>query len=127
MQIHKLDHVNVRTARLDAMIDWYTDILGMRSGKRPDFSFAGAWLYAAESPVVHLVGVEGEDAGVGSEAALKLEHFAFAATGAALFEQQLQSRGVPYERTAVPSAGLVQYHIRDPDGNHVHVDFPDNE
>lgn len=126
MQINKLDHVNVRTARLDAMVDWYTDILGMRSGKRPNFSFPGAWMYAAESPVVHLVGVEG-DAGVGSEATLKLEHFAFAASGAARFEAHLQSRGVHYERSAVPSAGLVQYNIWDPDGNHVHVDFPDDE
>ena len=42
MQIGKLDHVNVRTNQLDAMIGWYTDVLGMRTGARPDFPFPGA-------------------------------------------------------------------------------------
>ncbi|MGQ7847176.1 VOC family protein [Granulosicoccus sp. 3-233] len=126
MQIKKLDHVNVRTAQLERMIDWYTDVLGMRSGKRPDFPFPGAWMYAADSPVVHLVGVDGE-AGVGSETTLKLEHFAFSASDAGRFEAHLQSRGIRYERAEVPSANLVQYNVWDPDGNHVHVDFPADE
>ncbi len=44
MQIHKLDHVNIRTSRLSEMVDWYRDILGLSSGKRPDFPFPGAWV-----------------------------------------------------------------------------------
>ncbi|MEJ2178651.1 MAG: VOC family protein, partial [Gammaproteobacteria bacterium] len=56
MQIEKLDHVNVRTTQLDAMIDWYTNVLGMRIGDRPDFRFPGAWMYTGEAAPVHLVG-----------------------------------------------------------------------
>jgi NADPH:quinone reductase-like Zn-dependent oxidoreductase len=41
MQIEKLDHVNLRTTQLDSMIDWYSNVLGMRSGDRPDFPFSG--------------------------------------------------------------------------------------
>mgnify|MGYP000188652562 CR=1 FL=1 len=56
--LKKLDHVNVRTARLDAMIAWYGEMLGMNTGPRPDFDFPGAWLYAGDNAVIHLVGVD---------------------------------------------------------------------
>lgn len=126
MQIKRLDHVNVRTTQLDAMIAWYTDVLGMRSGDRPDFTFPGAWMYTTEAVAVHLVGVDGE-AGVGSEVPLKLEHFAFSATGSKRFEEHLQARGVRYKRVEVTSFKLVQFNLWDPDGNHIHVDFPAEE
>jgi catechol 2,3-dioxygenase-like lactoylglutathione lyase family enzyme len=44
MQVTKLDHVNVHTANLDTMVEWYGRVLGMRSGERPPFPFPGAWL-----------------------------------------------------------------------------------
>ncbi|MEM8973655.1 MAG: VOC family protein [Pseudomonadota bacterium] len=126
MAIRQLDHVNVVTANLDGMVAWYEAVLGLRSGPRPDFPFGGAWLYVGDSPVVHLV----EDTGqirTGSEAALKLEHFAFSATDATAFEKTLTEYGDPFKRAEVKGAGLVQFHISDPDGNHVHVDFDLNE
>lgn len=123
MPIHALDHVNLRTTRLDAMIAWYADILGLPSGTRPDFGFPGAWIYAGERPVVHLIGVE-EGEPTGSEVELKLEHFAFSATGLAAFETHLKERGERYRRSDNPLTGLVQMNVWDPDGNHIHVDFP---
>ena len=123
MQLGKLDHVNVRTTQLDTLIDWYTDVLGMRAGDRPNFSFPGAWMYAGESAAVHLVGVDGAP-GVGSEAELRLEHFAFSATGRAQFEAKLKAMGEQYQRVDIPSFDLVQINLWDPDGNHIHIDFP---
>ena len=43
MPITAFDHVNVRTANLDTMTEWYGDILGLRPGKRPDFGFPGTF------------------------------------------------------------------------------------
>jgi catechol 2,3-dioxygenase-like lactoylglutathione lyase family enzyme len=126
MQIGKLDHVNVRTTRLDAMIEWYTDVLGMHSGARPNFPFPGAWMYAGDSPVVHLVGID-EAPGVGSEAALKLEHFALSATGLASFTGQLDAKGIEYKRGDLKDFNIVQINVWDPDGNHIHIDFPADE
>ncbi|KIN75660.1 VOC family protein [Sulfitobacter mediterraneus] len=126
MPIRRLDHVNVVTANLEEMVAWYEAVLGLRSGPRPDFPFGGAWLYAGDAPVVHLV----EDTGrarTGSEAALKLEHFAFSATDASAFERKLAEYGDPFKRIEVPGAGLVQFHVADPDGNHVHIDFAVDE
>lgn len=126
MQLNKLDHVNVRTENLDAMVAWYTDVLGMRSGDRPNFPFPGAWMYVGDQATVHLIGVE-EDAGAGSKVNLKLEHFAFAANGMKEFQAKLDAAGEKYERRDVPGGIITQYNIWDPDGNHIHVDFPTSE
>ena len=81
MPIRHLDHVNIVTSKLDEMVAWYQTVLGLRSGPRPEFPFDGAWLYAGNIAVVHLVeNTAGKRSG--SETALKLEHFAFSATDA---------------------------------------------
>ena len=126
MGIQRLDHVNVRTAQLDVMIRWYDDVLGIKTGHRADFPFPGAWIYAGETAAVHLIEVAG-DAGAGSEAKLKLEHFAFSATDLTGFLAHLDARGERYERSELPSEGLTQINVWDPDGNHIHVDFKSNE
>ncbi|WP_415920164.1 VOC family protein [Tateyamaria sp. SN6-1] len=121
MGIQRLDHVNVVTRQLPQMIAWYETVLGLRSGHRPDFPFPGAWLYAGDVAVVHLVAEDADR--VGAEAPLRLEHFAFSASDAATFEATLTRQGQPFDKTEVTGAGLVQFHVADPDGNHIHVDF----
>ena len=123
MKIGKLDHVNIRTTQLETMIDWYTNIMGMRSGDRPDFPFPGAWMYAGAVAAVHLVGID-DVPGTGSEVDLKLEHFAFSATGGAKFEAKLQKMSVQYRRADIPEISLYQINLWDADGNHIHLDFP---
>jgi catechol 2,3-dioxygenase-like lactoylglutathione lyase family enzyme len=126
MQISKLDHVNIRTTELDSLIDWYTNVLGMRSGERPDFAFPGAWMYANDVASVHLIGIDGNP-GAGSETDLKLEHFAFSASGRAKFESDLESFGIEFHRVEVASVNIIQINLFDPDGNHIHIDFPLDE
>ncbi|MDJ0992800.1 MAG: VOC family protein [Dinoroseobacter sp.] len=126
MPIQRLDHVNVVTANLKEMVAWYETVLGLRSGPRPNFPFGGAWLYAGETAVVHLV-EDKEQVRTGSEADLKLEHFAFSARGASDFKETLEEHGDPFKTIEVSDAALVQFHISDPDGNHIHVDFDSNE
>lgn len=122
MRLGKLDHVNIRTSRLDEMVAWYEGVLGMESGPRPDFPFPGAWMYVGGAPVVHMIGVEG-DPGAGSETDLKLEHFAFSATGREDFEAALAARGERFRVSEVPGLGIAQINVWDPDGNHIHIDF----
>ncbi len=120
MTIGRLDHVNLRTHRLQEMIDWYGRVLAMPSGARPNFPFPGAWLYADGHPTVHLNGVEkvgpqGND--------LALEHFAFKASGLKEFMARLQGLGERFEVAWVPGMPIVQFNVWDPDGNHIHIDF----
>jgi len=119
--IERLDHINLRTARLDEMIDWYRRVLDMEPGKRPDFGFPGAWMYANGQALVHLVETDPEP---GSDPAdLKLEHGAFQARDIKAFIAKLDGLGERYERFKVPGFGVEQVNIWDPDGNHLHVDF----
>ena len=122
MPLTRLDHVNLRTTRLSAMIDWYEALLGLRNGPRPNFPFAGAWLYAGDFPTVHLVEIDGAEA-TGSETELKLEHFAFSATDEAAFRQTLEQRDERFKRSEISAIHLAQYNVWDPDGNHIHIDF----
>jgi catechol-2,3-dioxygenase len=126
MQINKLDHVNLRTTQLDTMIAWYRDILGLSNGYRPDFPFGGAWLYAGDTIVVHLVEIDGTPS-VGSEANLKMEHFALTASGSAELEARLVAADQTYRKVVIEEIKTVAFNVWDPDGNHIHVDFPVDE
>lgn len=121
MQIGKLDHVNVRTANLDKMVAWYGEMLGMKPGKRPNFPFPGAWLYTGDNAAIHLIGI---DKAPPTQDDLQLEHFAFRASGFASLKSRLETAGERHDVNPVPDAGIVQINCWDPDGNHIHVDFP---
>lgn len=125
MQLSALDHVNVRTRNLDKMIAWYRKVLGMTEGKRPGFSFPGAWMYVGDKPFVHLVGVD--RALPAHKDDLRLEHFALSATGLTGFLEYLKSEKFDYKLGKVPDFPIVQVNIWDPDGNHIHVDFHADE
>ena len=116
----RLDHVNVRTANLEAMKAWYGEMLGMTPGRRPDFDFPGAWLYAGDDAVIHLVGVSDQPVPGGNPT---LEHFALSATGLKALIDRAEARGEKYMLRKVPSFPIVQVNLWDPDGNHLHIDF----
>jgi catechol 2,3-dioxygenase-like lactoylglutathione lyase family enzyme len=120
MQVQKLDHVNIHTANLDRMVEWYGRVLGMHAGPRPPFSFPGAWLYCGDQATVHLVGVDHVPK---AEGLLQLEHFAFTATGFKEFVARLEREKVRFEARKVPRTDGVQVNVWDPDGNHIHIDF----
>jgi len=123
MNIQRLDHVNLRTNRLEEMAGWYEKYLGLKRGPRPDFGFGGAWLYAGDHPVVHLVEIDRECASVEP----KIEHFAFAATGYAAFLERLDADGIKPRIVELPDLPIIQVNVADCDGNHIHVDFQKSE
>jgi catechol 2,3-dioxygenase-like lactoylglutathione lyase family enzyme len=123
MPLLRLDHVNVRTNRLGAMIEWYRDVLGMEAGPRPAFSFGGAWLYCGGHPIVHLVEVAEEQAAI----APRIEHFAISGSGLGAFLEHLEEKGVAYRLGRPGDFPIVQVNVHDPDGNHIHLDFPADE
>ena len=123
MQLKRLDHVNVRTANLQAMVAWYEDVLGMKAGPRPDFPFGGAWLYCDGFPIVHLVEVQRGQQAIEP----RLEHFAISGEGMADFLAHLRSRKVAYQCSVTTSFGIQHVNVWDPDANHIHVDFAPGE
>jgi catechol 2,3-dioxygenase-like lactoylglutathione lyase family enzyme len=120
MPLQRLDHVNLRTHRLSAMVAWYSDVLGLETGPRPDFPFGGAWLYCNGFPIIHLVEVSAEQTNI----APKIEHFAISGTGLDQFLAGLEMRGIPLKIGRPAGFPIIQVNIFDPDGNHIHLDFP---
>jgi catechol 2,3-dioxygenase-like lactoylglutathione lyase family enzyme len=122
--IRWLDHVNIRTANLEALVRFYEDVVGLRTGERPPLGFPGAWLYAGQRAVIHLVGVAQQPQPQG---ALRLEHFAFAGSGLAELLARLNRHGVPYAQSRQAGTGNVVINLADPDGNRLHIDFAPDE
>lgn len=118
-QMLGFDHVNVRTGRLDEMIAWYTEVLSLRSGPRPNFPFGGAWMYLGDQAIVHLVDEDRDPANTDP----KIEHFALRAKGLKEFLAALQEKGIDGKVIELPDVGITQVNIFDPDGNHIHIDF----
>lgn len=121
MALLALDHVNLCTTRLDEMRRFYVEVLGLRPGPRPAFSFDGAWLYCGEDPVVHLVVVDTPRAPA-DDASLK--HFAFRARDLAGFLERVRAFGLTPRISALRDFRICQVNLFDPEGNRLHVDFP---
>lgn len=130
-----LDHINIRTSNLEAMLGFYGRVMDLKPGPRPHFGGAGgAWLYAEENMAadleavkqdyraawVHFIEVGPTEPDNGN---LQIEHFAFTATGMPEFLSRLDQEGSSYTLADMPDVGMVQVNFRDPDGNHIHVDF----
>lgn len=123
MPLLQLDHVNLRTANVAELADFYCDVLGLVRGLRPPFPFGGAWLYCGDHAVIHLVEVPSPPV---PGDALRLEHFAFVASGYEELLEKLASHGITYRVSKLIGSETRQVNVRDPDGNRVHIDFPDH-
>ena len=129
--------MNLRTARLEEMVDFYRRVLGLVPGPRPPFAFPGAWLYAGDAETdrpsentpaaIHLIGIAGAPSDGTQQPGLRLEHFALASRGLKPFLARLEREGVAVRLARVPGGGPIQANLLDPDGNHLHVDFPPEE
>ena len=119
MNISTLDHVNIVTAQLSGLVKFYTEVLGLETGWRPDFGVNGAWLYANGTPIVHLV-ARISDLEVG-----RIEHFALRGNDLDSFLQHLDAESVESSVQGIPGTEAKSVNIHDPDGNHIEVIFGD--
>lgn len=124
MPVQRFNHFNLAAERalLDALRDFYVDVVGLVEGNRPPFKFFGYWLYLGGQPVLHLSEVAG-GAKAGGARAGSFDHVAFSCDGLADFESRLKTLGVAYRRSQVPGAQRVQLFVKDPSGNGVEFNF----
>ncbi len=113
MAILGLDHVNIRTTDLEKTRAFFTEVLGLTVGWRPDFGFGGAWLYAGGRDVVHLVEVS--RAG-GASKGSSLDHFAFAIDDYDDARRRLEAAGIAYEAGVSPNGVIRQVFVTELNG-----------
>jgi catechol 2,3-dioxygenase-like lactoylglutathione lyase family enzyme len=120
MAISGIDHINIGTHRLDETRAFFRDVLGLMEGWRPNFPFGGAWLYAGDRAVVHLVELA---APRGPSADAALDHFAFGIDDYDDIVRKLDAAGVDYRATDVPGAPIRQIFIRDLNGVNIELNY----
>jgi len=108
-----LDHVNIRTTELARTQAFFTEVLGLTIGWRPNFQFGGAWLYAGDKDVVHLVEVSRAGAPTRGSS---LDHFAFAIDDYEDAQRKLDAAGLAYEPSAAPNGGIRQLFVTELNG-----------
>src|SRR5262245_39199795 len=114
-----LDHWNVYCKDLVATVRFYERYVGLRNGDRPPFTFPGAWLYAGDKPILHLVSESGrEDHGGGA-----IDHIAINCADIRATIDQLRKDGMPFEVRKVPARPLQQVFVHDPDGVMIELNF----
>ena len=118
--IRGLDHINIGTNRLDETVAFFRDVLELKPGWRPDFPFGGAWLYAGETAVVHLVELP-QAKGPSREAAL--DHFAFRIDDYELVKSRLETAGVRFQAVDIPDTEIRQINIRDLNGVNIELNY----
>ena len=138
-----LNHYSIRSADLDACRRFYTEVLGLQVGPRPEFAFPGLWLYVGDTAVwanavVHIIGTapasDSPDDGLSNylgardEAAMYgtgvLDHVAFFATGLVAMRAKLQRLGLVVRERSVPGLGLHQVFLDDPNGVVIELNYP---
>jgi len=120
MTIRGLDHINIGTDKLEETVAFFRDIMGLELGWRPDFPFGGAWLYAGQTAVVHLV--ELPQAKLPSREAA-LDHFAFRIDDYDTVLERLTAAGVRYQAVDIPGTEIRQINVRDPNGANIELNY----
>ena len=131
MPIASLDHVNIRTARPEASVAFYRDVLDMAVVPAPGAAdlTKGGWVMLGDRAVVH---IGHADAVYPSDARVPyapgdghgpVHHVAFTCDGHAAMRARLAGHGIAIDENVVAAAGLRQIFLRDPDGVLIELNF----
>ena len=125
MGITELNHINIRTTKMEETKDFFIDIVGLEIGWRPDFDSHGYWMYCGDVPIVHLSGSDPDSkprtdhAGRGNG----LDHIGLFAKDLSGMEKTLVDKNITY-RTCLASGGkLIQVFFLDPNGVQVELGY----
>jgi catechol 2,3-dioxygenase-like lactoylglutathione lyase family enzyme len=114
-----LNHANLSTAKLQETIDFFVGVIGLKLGPRPDFAFPGAWLYAGDQAVLHLVERPQPRTPNGA-----LDHISFTVPDLDAATRHLDQLGIPYRVTTIPSGFGRQAFVTDPNGIKIELTEP---
>jgi catechol 2,3-dioxygenase-like lactoylglutathione lyase family enzyme len=135
MPLEKIDHYAIRTLKMDETKEFY-EALGLHAGPRPEFPFPGHWMYAGDTPVVHIVGIDPDNPeGLYGYLGVKniefldgtgaVDHLAFRASDPEGLKKILEERNVAYREREVPNLGMLQIFAEDPNDITVEINYYD--
>lgn len=121
--IEGMNHFTVTAEDPQRTMDFYTQLLGLQDGPRPDLGFPGAWLYAGGRAIVHVY----FDRPVPEQRIGVIDHIAFTARDLKAVKARFDASGTSYELRRQKGAGTWQLFCKDPNGARVELDFEASE
>jgi len=119
-----MNHFTVIAEDPKATLAFYTGLLGLRVGHRPELGFDGAWLYGdAPQAVLHLY----FDRPAPAQRAGVIDHMAFTARGLRETKARFDQSGTKYDLRQQTGSGIWQLFCHDPNGARVELDFDPSE
>ena len=114
--ILELNHINIETADIDRSASFYTDVLGLVSGERPEFDRPGHWMYMDNMPIVHIISPLPDNKLLTGSKHAAISHFALRIKDFKAMREHLINLSIPYTEVGVPGSDRRQFFIDDPDG-----------
>lgn len=123
MIIEGMNHFTVLSSDLERSKAFYINVLGLSEGYRPPFAFPGAWLYAGDRAILHIMAGKP----MPPYAAGVIDHMAFTAMNLQAVADTLKRHNIPYELHRLAGLNIWQLFCFDPDGAKVELDFAADE
>ena len=123
-------HLNIRCSQEDlpAIEKFYGDVLGLKTGYRPNFTFGGIWLYDGDDPIIHVGARFPKGSFVKDKHSGSVDHIAFKASGQPLYEARARTDGItaggPQVIAAMFSAALKDFPKVQNEPHAVDIQFP---
>lgn len=125
MPVAALHHFTIRCtpAELPALQDFYTRVIRLEPGARPEIPAPGAWLYAGGQPIVHLYAHLAQPEAATQPATGHVDHISFRARGLQEMRAHLASQGVQFTEAPIPGWDIHQLFLHDPRGLRIELTF----
>ncbi len=119
LPLEAVNHLGLMSVRVEESTRFWRDVLGFREVSRPNFDFAGAWLYNF-GLMIHIIynPAAGDPSG---EIQTRATHIALHTRDLDAVERLLLEHGVSYRKNEIKDRNIRQIFCRDPDGNHVEI------
>ncbi len=124
MAVAGINHINIEITaeQLPKVKAFYEDVLGLKPGFRALSKRDGAWLYAGDTPVIHLSVSEDW---MNEADKIHFNHVAFACTGLAEFMVDFSKKNIPHtiEQRSLADREMTQIFLNDPVGIKIELNF----
>lgn len=124
MAVVGINHINIEvsTEQLPKVRAFYEDILGLKPGFRAKSKRDGAWLYAGDTPIIHLSVTEDP---MNESDKIHFNHVAFACSELIQFKNHLDQRYIQYnlEQRSLADCEMTQIFLYDPVGIKIELNF----
>lgn len=120
MPIDAFEHLNIRSADVEALREFYEHVVGLSVGPRPAFASKGYWMYLNGQPVMHLVQRQASETAKTDSG--NVDHVAFRGRDLDATKAAFRARGVTFRENVAPD-NSVQIFIHDPDGLKIELNF----